>query len=977
MFARLGNAVPISTENLKEVVGRGYHAELKRLGIKTRNRIRALLPMATQEAAQRLNDIRASVSPAELAQVERVLWAHPGVKEPIVPVLFPKTPQTTEDFFRLTPIPLQGQIELLEIHANSEKEALTQFVFELAELNQNLIKRDLATAEEIILVLLRRYGYSHLLLRKAAFVKSLCTNKRSAADIDSYLVECGLERSNIIVTSLIHCYQEEQDFLSMKRSILNLQNRGDANRFTRDICRIPFYPFARNDDDLCGQLQSALQSSLIDAVLIAKVNSTRINSVCHVPTLVDLWDLLDKTTPSPNEIARPYDPTDTDSESLFYKHSSVWLEARGIPLFRKFLDNFFDAPESPYLKIDSELFGEVAPWVGECPLEELAKAKTLTCHGDICLQALEASGNVTRSALVNYVLYRTEGYASISEDSLITLMGLTRDLNKIIHVAYAANLAKGCPSKLSRLIIYFLVARKSRNEKDDHLLRRVFQEIATEQHHGSVIELLDHLYRRSKVIGVYAYEVLTEDFIAKLYQLVSTTARITEIRSEIHAWMGRVTGDKIYLDRARTLLIDSQINKVRNELDDNRIYVDVARFYEWFDDEMLGELTAALSSLEYKNYESTDVLDSVLAVHLERCYASFCSSKVFGIASYLGRRIRHGTFKGHLYAKVVAIEREERYGRFLAGASIGPLWGKWKQCYEARIDEIIRERLHVASQAKRNGFLIPAIGQVAKQDIVSACVRDLYQNYRGQRSTDLSKNIISEYCWRLAEVDLRTFAAFLKHQRKELADPETLHEIRTHARQIEANIAFEFVRDVSRAIEANLTALQNWFKRPINVSPKASLPLLYRAVAEEVRQTFPSIKIHTDVPAEQDIELIGGIYHVLYDALYVVVYNAAKHGKYGGAIIPQFGLQFNAELKRTRLDISIRSELSPDQSADSVGERLRAYSSNDIENAQVFEHRSGLPKLYQLQTIDSNFKVNEIKCVDREVVVTVSYLLEH
>ncbi len=51
--------------------------------------------------------------------------------------------------------------------------------------------------------------------------------------------------------------------------------------------------------------------------------------------------------------------------------------------------------------------------------------------------------------------------------------------------------------------------------------------------------------------------------------------------------MGQTSGEKVYLDRARTLLIDHRINKVRNELDDNRIYVDVARFHEWFDDELL------------------------------------------------------------------------------------------------------------------------------------------------------------------------------------------------------------------------------------------------------------------------------------------------------------------------------------------------------------------------------------------------------
>jgi hypothetical protein len=89
--------------------------------------------------------------------------------------------------------------------------------------------------------------------------------------VDQVLNDAVQGSKNVITSSLLQCYQEEQDFLSMKRSIMSLRDKGLSNKYTRDITRISFHQHAKDNEDLCEMIQSNLQSSLIDALIIVKV----------------------------------------------------------------------------------------------------------------------------------------------------------------------------------------------------------------------------------------------------------------------------------------------------------------------------------------------------------------------------------------------------------------------------------------------------------------------------------------------------------------------------------------------------------------------------------------------------------------------------------------------------------------------------------------------------------------------------------
>ncbi|TKF78425.1 hypothetical protein FCV62_12300 [Vibrio kanaloae] len=167
--------------------------------------------------------------------------------------------------------------------------------------------------------------------------------------------------------------------------------------------------------------------------------------------------------------------------------------------------------------------------------------------------------------------------------------------------------------------------------------------------------------------------------------------------------------------------------------------------------------------------------------------------------------------------------------------------------------------------------------------------------------------------------------------------------------------------------------MYGWFKKPQSVSPKASLNLLYKAVVDEVQQSFPNFEPDTSFEEDQDIVLMGGAYHVIYDALYVIVYNAAKHGKPEGQITRT--IEQGKDKISAYISISFSSEIKDNVCEQDVNRKLEVSDGCTIDDAQVIENRSGIKKLHHLQKYEANFQLVKTNCENRQVNIQMIYRL--
>ncbi|MEH6501924.1 MAG: hypothetical protein V7751_21310 [Pseudoalteromonas distincta] len=697
-----------------------FYQALKKLPPRTRNQVRAIASSNDKTAITLLNKLRKQTSIGELCLIDEILRKKSGE---VLPELFPALPQTSENYIRLAPLSSERQIEALHKLATQYNAEIRNAIDSVSSINTLILTKQYEAASIAITKLISDHGYSHIALRKAILVKSLDSDTNSLEPIESFLERAGSGAGSVITSSLLHCFKPEQDFLNMKRSIMSMPSRGDSNKFTRDMARLAYHPHAKDTDDLRDLLQSALQSSLIDAILTVKINSNLLEGKHRaLNTLIEYWE---SKNPTIETLASSYQPADHfDGESLFYKHSGAWLECQEIINYRVLQDHFFDSPDAEYFKIDKVLLSRINEWVLDVKIGDLNSEQQLTSHNSPSLRRLETKGLLTRSSMFNYLIHKSEGCATISETDLLELMSKTRDLAKTINTYEIKTLAGNCSSSISKIVLHLLIANKNRNEADNYNLRRLMQQQIKSHHDGDLLNFVSYMYNRSSAVGEYIYEVCTEDFIAKLSHIINSSTEITETRAALHKWMGETLGEQILIDRARTLLIDHQINRVRNEIDDHRIYVDSARFTEWLNDEITRELSMLLISMEHNNTLSVTEEPQLTRI-IERCYYTFCANPVFGIASYLGRRIRHGTFKGHLYSSIVSLANSEKYQALFLNPLTSSKWEQWKVKYEKLIDEIIKERLHVESAGKRNGLLKPNISAPGKVEIALICAKQI------------------------------------------------------------------------------------------------------------------------------------------------------------------------------------------------------------------------------------------------------------
>lgn len=950
---------------LPSIRNRNVRDELQKLKGPLRNKVRAIISAGDKESFALLNSLREKCSMPELYLAESAIRKL-SFNGCTLPALFPDKPIVTETFVRLDPLEVGSILEYLDVAIKHNFEKISGFFEHIHLINEAILKKDSYLAEELIVQVSERYGHSHMLLRKGLLVQSFY-ELDAHEELQKVLSAYGFGSN--VVNSLLYCYQEEQDYLNVKRSIMSTRDNGNYNRFTRDILRLGFHPHAKDENDLSNLIQSCLQSSLVDAIIITKVNSLNFNlSSYHY--INKLFNKIDQLVHSISDIAELYSIYD-EPEDVFFQRSSAWLESRDIVNYRHFYDHFNDAGDSSYFELTDEVLNRALLNIQVQSIEDIIN-KNVGVNGK---ELFKGDSLIANSALFNLVVHNSKGMLEISEDSLIKIMERTRDLGRTVDVQHIKVMILSAPSELSKIIMLLLVIKRSKNEADNFLLRRTLQNYLKKSFNSDLIAFVRDIAAKSQTVAAYVYDICTEDFISKLSHIITSTEQITETRAGLHDWMGEATGDRSYTVRAKNLRIDHRINLVKNELDDNRIYVDTQKFIDWMHDEIAQELTTALTLIKHGTTDGNPSELQIIHI-ISKCYKEFCSNNLFGIASYLGRRLRHGTFKGHLYRSVVN-EVNKQYSGVIKDPVIGPLWEKVKNGYEKEVDLIVRDKLHIKSHSQFEGFLDPEINGSNKLDVVNGCLNNIYSDFENNENSYNAILIINEYCWRLAAIDMRSINNYLKSRKSNLIDLNALNDIKQKSNQcrIDEQRLAEFSREVYRLMNDKLTEMYGWFKKPQSVSPKASLSLLYKAVVAEVQQSFSSFHPDTNFEEEEDVELVGGAYHVLYDALYVIVFNAAKHGKPLGDIHRKFSIGEDEVSHFAR--VSFSSEILDQDCECYINTKLAITDDTPIEDAQLHERTSGIKKLYHLQKYDESFEILKVECENRKVNIEMIYRLGH
>lgn len=957
----------------------------KNANIKKRNLLRALLYDDNTDIRKSILKLRQICTVKEIIIIENIINRNKTLENKIeidsmIQELFPSSPVIYNHHPNLEPLSLKRTLGLISGYAYQNKEILKLFIENLFNINSCILKRDFIQCDTYIKEIIDKCGYSSALIRKIVLINELAN--QSEVDVGLYthdfVQKYNTDGINIFLSSLQQCYQPEVDYFTLKKSLM---------RYTAvDSYLSSMIRFTHNHRpkkmELLKNLHYSLSSSLIDALIYIKSNEDlyNIDSLNGIKWFIDLFNSYQLTLDDISKFYLDYYSKNKEIdeiESIFFKQSSAWFDIDGIKPYRLLLDFFNDSPDSSYLDFnDTLMLSALDSYVKDNELTQLVSETGILTNKIESTNFIKliSKGYATKSAIFNYKVFTDHEKWMPSTRHLFLIMERTSDLPRTIDSRKINIMADNTKDIESKIIYYILISKKTQNDEHGFLLRKMIQRITTDRFEKNLISLLDFFHKISSTVALYTYEVLSEDCLALMPLLIDSAHMITDVRADLHDWRGKhsVIEDRdSYFKMAKTLRIEHQISKIRNKIDDNRIYVDITRFNEWLFNEAYRDLNNAIMVLAHQSlskFESPQLLDFINII-----YSEFCTNSVFGITSYLGRRIRHGTFKGHAFSSINSYFEGEY--PFLKESEFSNTWVKWKSIYEKKVDNIIMEKLHIESDDKKYGLIKPTIyDNSSKEKVAKNCIETLIKDYEINEGNG-SISIIDEYCWNLITINLREINIFFQKEKQEVIDLAKLHlleeaESFISENNIQTNKPFSL--DFHRHINDKYKKINDWFQRPSSVAPQVLLSLLYTVVVKQVKETYKYFRCNEEIFITNDINLMGSSFLCIYDALYVVIYNAAKHGNRSSDLISH--ISYNPGDKLISFKFNSRINDSDDELE--VNNRLRISSDEDIENAQLVENNSGIKKLYNLDRYDDYFTLNQIECYDRKVYASFTYRIK-
>ena len=534
------------------------------------------------------------------------------------------------------------------------------------------------------------------------------------------------------------------------------------------------------------------------------------------------------------------------------------------------------------------------------------------------------------------------------EDTFVKLMSHTMNVGHICPAHYLHKIKKNATTDELKLVIQCLISIKDRSQISEHSLRRLIQDIVVRRYNSNLLDMLDYLSNVSFSVTEHLIQICDETFLSKMFRIVDKPNQAITKRAEILEWFGEKAENEDYIKRAKNLRIDIQINKEKGTIDDSRIYVDPLKFTQWVSDNVLNDITYILENAQsIINLQKTNLnWDSIktgitkaeqMGALIQKCYVEFCTNKLFGIASYLGRRIRHGTFKGTAVNELKEVVKEKEYSMLVNDKAFYDKYEGWILSYENMIDDLKESYLHINTKKKPKGLLRPDFTSKNKAKTAHVLLVEIVSSYLKHKSNEQIPALILEYCWRIVEEDLVNIRKIMMESKSKYA---VFNCDLSHVDKTKKKIIQECCKKLNSVVNDKFRVIESWFNKPSIASPSADLDLLFTAVLSEVRGLFPGFNPKVML-SDGTYAITGGLYFIIYDALYILIYNAAKYGKYDGVL--EFNKQYNDSEKK--FEISLSSEIAETSTMSECQRLIENALSGDFEDAHIIEGKSGIKNL--------------------------------
>lgn len=416
-----------------------------------------------------------------------------------------------------------------------------------------------------------------------------------------------------------------------------------------------------------------------------------------------------------------------------------------------------------------------------------------------------------------------------------------------------------------------------------------------------------------------------------------------------------------YSEVAERLDLDSKVLKIRGEINENRISVDAVRFEQWALDNLtplIKKFERAVSVLppslqkgpvskrraDPSMEKLTAASDYWLRMACAGALREFCHNRIFGIDSYLSRRIRHGTLAGTLIAPIEgALSKfRQRYSDTLSENDYEAL-AVCSRKYASAVDSIRDEMLHFRNEDHPKAVLLPAEIDTTERLLAYIQFHDKMLEHLtlGYNPKELS-SMFTEYCWDVLAEDLSR----VQYQLRIFFNQTVRPILRDVSKDGGDSLVWkQLAKELDQTSERLFTDLSLWFTRSEDATMTVSVRELLNVVLEEVGEYWPVFEKRLIIERGGDERLFGVIYQAVYDLLSVFISNIAQHGDPKGETLVRSEFLLGDSSIGNALRVAISSPLKSGARENDVTNAIQLALRDDPgRDPMVTEGRSGLAK---------------------------------
>lgn len=845
----------------------------------------------------------------------------------------------------------EGQLALDYVaHRVSQNAERICAAFELfGLLNSAIALGDHTSTVYLFETILAEFGHSLAVARKAAVVVGYAPKDTASFRYCTELLSSyGTNSRNYGVMATIDTIADDFNYLDLKSNFRPYASLAESASLVRKVSYLSFNPLSADAAEAMLLVAASSEISLIDATFALLAHVAEGHLDVELPdSVMSSWKELSVMPDSGFlflAVNTPY------SDLHAFRAAPAFLEYGPFRKLRLSLQPLYDLPDSRPLP------GSAAQRAAGRFFEHAQEVRDLVPPAEAMFDPLpggfdvDTAGVLTRSCAVVWVCDRSSDFSKITKSDLASLMGHTFEIDRLLSTEVLRRGSGTATDQFVDLILQTLLRAHSAATKDSYSFKAKFQKYVRQHNDGSILQFVEEVRSLSQNVVNYFISLLDETMLSQMAFLMPSSDAIYETRAELLEWFSDVSGDEVFRSKASQLRLDRKIAAVRGAINETRLNIDGVRFRQWIEQNKLTEFSDFIRQATPNLPAIGDLTDSsksatrFLTAHREptmralqalvQCYEEFCRNSDFGIASFLGRRIRHGTLRGTLLTGLPGPGTGD-----VPTLVAGP-YATWRASFTASIDAFAGRLYFREKAVHKDGLLSAEIHTPQQWQICLVCLKVIYDQGQLDSGIVFVPSLIEQYCWSLFGSELAKGQVSVGEARAKWGTLKLPHS------NDEASAAFE--KSVNIAVGDQFSTVASWFRKPPNISPVAQLDHVMQVVVREARDEYLTFDPELVFVGDQDLELVGATYYVAYDALTIAVRNAAKHGRHPGQITIVVTVQETGDAKV--LEIEVGSLLRADDSFEAAVERINEAGAAGPQDADIFENRSGVRKLQKMRS---------------------------